>query len=119
MSTQNFRDLIVWQKAMKLTAEVYNLTSKLPKDELYGLTNQLRRAAVSIPSNIAEGNGRLSKKEYIHFLSIARGSKSEVETQLLLCIELNYLQESDIKTAMDFCIEIGKMLNAMIVKLKE
>ena len=76
MDVKNYKDLKVWHTAMQLVVEVYDLTSKLPKDELFGLTNQLRRAAVSIPSNIAEGNGRDSEKEYIHFLSIARGSKS-------------------------------------------
>ena len=88
MSVQNYKDLIAWQKSMQLAKEVYVLTKNLPKDELFSLTNQLRRAAVSIFSNIAEGNGRLSRKEYLHFLSIARGSKSEVETQLLFCVEL-------------------------------
>ena len=77
---QNYKELIVWQKAMDLTTEVYRLTKKSPKDELYGLTNQLRRATVSIPANIAEGNVRFSTKEYLRFLSIARGSKAEVET---------------------------------------
>ncbi|MBQ9486995.1 MAG: four helix bundle protein [Selenomonadaceae bacterium] len=104
---------------MKLAVEVYGLTSKLPKEELYGLTNQLRRAAVSIPSNIAEGNGRGSSKEYLRFLYIARGSKSEVETQLLLCVELNYLHSDDIENAMLLCTEISKMLNKLILKFKE
>ena len=119
MEISDYRNLIVWQKAMKLAVEVYGLTSKLPKEELYGLTNQLRRAAVSIPSNIAEGNGRGSSKEYLRFLYIARGSKSEVETQLLLCVELNYLHSDDIENAMLLCTEISKMLNKLILKFKE
>ena len=119
MAVQNFRDLIVWQKSMQLAKEVYRLTQKMPKEELFGLTNQLRRAAVSIFSNIAEGNGRLSRKEYLHFLSISRGSKSEVETQLLFCVELGYLQESEIETALGLCTDVSKLLGKLISKLKE
>ena len=100
MAVQNYKDLIVWQKSMSLAKEIYRLANKLPKEELYGLTNQLKRAAVSIPSNIAEGNGR----------------KSEVETQLLLCVELNYLESADTETALELSTEVGKMLNAMIAK---
>lgn len=114
--SQTYRDLIVWQKAMDLATEVYRLTKKLPKDELYALTNQLRRAAVSIPSNIAEGNGRFSQREYARFLSIARGSKSEVETQLLLCVRFGYLEQTETETALGLCTEIGKMLTVMIAK---
>ena len=119
MGTQSYKDLIVWQKSMTLTTEVYSLTKKLPKDELFGLTSQLKRAVVSIPSNIAEGNGRASKKEYSRFLSVARGSKSEVETQLLICVNLGYLQQSEIEPALNLCIEISKMLNAMLSKFAE
>ena len=104
---------------MTLVADIYRLTQKFPKDELYGLTNQLRRAAVSIPSNIAEGNGRVSKKEYARFLSIARGSKSEVETQLLLCVNLRYLQQSEIDEALNLCMEISKMLSAMLARFAD
>ena len=119
LSVSDYRGLTAWQKSMQLAKEIYVLTKKLPKDELFGLTNQLRRAAVSIFSNIAEGNGRLSRKEYLHFLSIARGSKSEVETQLLFCVELGYLQESDIETALGLCTEVSKLLNRLITKLTE
>ncbi|MBR5914520.1 MAG: four helix bundle protein [Selenomonadaceae bacterium] len=119
MGIKDFKELLVWQKSMKLAAEVYRITKKLPKDELFGLTNQLRRAAVSIPSNIAEGNGRDSTKEYLRFLYIARGSRSEVETQLLLCVELGYLQKTEIVTALEICTEVGKMLNAVISKFKD
>ena len=119
MAIRDFKELIVWQKAMKLAAEIYRITKKLPKDELYGLTNQLRRAAVSIPSNIAEGNGRDSSKEYTRFLLIARGSRAEVETQLLLCVELGYLEEADIKIALDLSTEVAKMLNTIISKFRD
>ncbi len=110
---KDFKDLIVWQKAMELVAEVYSLVKKLPKEELYALSDQMRRSAISIPSNIAEGQGRNSNKEFIYFLAIAKGSKSELETQLLLCVKINYLNNSEIETAINLINEIGKMLNAL------
>ena len=119
MGVPSYQNLIVWQKAMDLTTEIYRLTKKLPREETYALADQMRRAAISIPSNIAEGNGRASTGDYIRFLSIARGSKSEIETQLLLCIRLNYVQQSEIEESLNLCTEIGKMLNAMISKLKK
>ena len=115
----HYKDLTVWQKAMDLTTEIYRLTQKLPKEELYGLTNQLRRAAVSIPSNIAEGNGRASTGDYVRFLIMARGSNAEVETQLLLCVRLDYLTQSDIEETLSLNDEIGKMLTTMIKKLRD
>jgi four helix bundle protein len=117
MGAKNYRELIVWQKAMDLVEEVYALTKLLPRDELYALTNQIRRAVVSIPSNIAEGNGRHTPQEYIRFLSIARGSKSEVETQLEICIRLKYIDKDQANKTLGLCEEIGKMLNSMIQKL--
>jgi len=117
MSGAVYKKLKVWQKAMDLVEEVYRLTKTLPKEETYGLVNQLRRAAISVPSNIAEGNARNSHKEYIHFLSIARGSKSEVETQLEICVRLNYLDTTQTQRAAGLCNEVGKMLNTMIRKL--
>lgn len=110
---KDFKDLIVWQKAMELVAEVYLLVKKLPKEELFALSDQLRRSAISIPSNIAEGQGRNSTKEFIHFLAIAKGSKAELETQLLLCIKVNYLNQSEIETAINLIQEVGKMLNVL------
>lgn len=115
----NYKDLIFWQKAMDLATEIYRLTKNLPQDELYGLTNQMRRAAVSIPSNIAEGNTRFSTKEYLRFLSISRGSNAEVETQLLLCVKLNYLTQEDIEAALSLSNETGRMLTSTIKKLRE
>lgn len=114
-----YKDLTVWQKAMDFTAEIYRLTKNLPKEELYALSNQLRRAAVSIPLNIAEGNARFSTKEYLRFLSIARGSCAEVETQLLLCVKLNYLEQEDVEAVLSLQNEIERMLNSMISKLRE
>ena len=113
-----FKELIVWKKAIVLVKEIYALTKLLPNEEKYDLSSQMRRAAVSVPSNIAEGNSRHTKKEYINFLSIARGSVSEVWTQLIICNELNYLStEQTVKTE-ELCEEISKILNAMIKKLQ-
>ena len=91
MGGANYRDLIVWQKAMDLVQAVYKITAGFPKEELYGLTSQLRRAAVSIPSNIAEGQGRRTTGDFQRFLAIANGSLREVETQILIAKRLNYL----------------------------
>lgn len=110
---KDFKDLIVWQKAMELVTEVYCLVKKLPKEELFSLSDQIRRAVISIPSNIAEGHGRNSTKEFIQFLAIAKGSKAELETQLLICVKINYLNNSDIETAINLIKEVGKMLNAL------
>ena len=117
MSDTGYRKLQIWQKAMDLVEEVYTLSMNLPKHELYGLVSQLRRAVVSIPSNIAEGNARKSRKEYIHFLSIARGSKAELETQLEICVRLKYLDTVQVKLAFELCDEIGKMLYVFMMKL--
>ena len=113
----SYRQLKVWQKAMELAKETYRLTSRLPREERYTLSDQLRRAAVSIPSNIAEGYGRSTTKDYVRFLSIARGSKYEVETQLLICVMLGYLSEEEISDATKICDEIGKMLTVILTKL--
>ena len=115
---KDFKDLIVWQKAMELVAEVYILVKKLPKEELFALSDQMRRAAISIPSNIAEGQGRNSSKEYVRFLAFAKGSKAELETQLLLCVKINYLNILEIETAINLIHEIGKMINALQKSLK-
>ena len=114
----SYKDLIVWQKGMNLAELVYGLTSAFPKAEQYSLTDQMRRAAVSIVSNIAEGKGRESKKEYLHFLAIAQGSLTELETQILLSIRLKYLCESDAEKPLSLCDEIGRMLNKMRTQLK-
>jgi len=115
---KDFKDLIVWQKAMELVVEVYQLVKKLPKEELFALSDQMRRAAISIPSNIAEGQGRNSVKEYIRFLAIAKGSKAELETQLLLCVKVNYLNKVEIQTAINLIQEIGRMINTLQKSLK-
>ena len=104
---------------MDLVVEAYGLANRLPKEERYALADQIRRSATSIPSNIAEGNGRNSDKEYIRFLSIARGSQYELETQLLLCVRLGYLTDIDISSASVLCDETGRMLNALIARLEK
>ena len=113
----SYKELIVWQKAMDLVEETYFVVKRLPKEELYALSDQMRRAAVSIPSNIAEGQVRNSTKEFVNFLSIARGSNAELQTQLLICVKLRYLKENDISKALGVSEEVGKMLQTIIQKL--
>ena len=102
---------------MDMVADVYKLTQNLPKDELFASTNQIRRAAISVPSNIAEGYGRQSKKEYLQFLSVANGSVCEIETQLLLTVKIGYLSEEMINNTLQTLTEIGKMIFSMKQKL--
>ena len=118
MPAASYQDLVVWQRAMDLTREIYKLASHLPKEESYALSDQMRKAAVSIPSNIAEGKERGSAKEFVTFLAIARGSRAELETQLLICVKVGYLTETDILQARKLLKEIGRMLNTLITKLK-
>ena len=114
MHIQYYRDLLVWQKAMDLCVEVHNLTLIFPKQELFGLSAQLNRSVVSVPSNIAEGHGRRTTPDFIHFLSISRGSMNEVETQLTLAMRYNYLNEKDHDALLERCGEVGRMLNGLI-----
>ena len=114
---ESYRDLIVWQKSIELAKMIYKLTRKLPKEEMYGISDQLRRCAVSIPSNIAEGAGRYNTKEYIHFLRVARGSKNELETQLIICEQIEYLNKDDITAPLQLSEEVGRMLNSLLTKL--
>ena len=102
-------DLKIWQKAIELSKQVYETVSSLPSDEKYGLTSQIKRSAISISSNIAEGAGRNSNKEFKHFLSIANGSTYELQTQLILTIELNLISVNEVKSCLDLIIEIQKM----------
>ena len=104
---------------MELVVEAYQLVKHLPREETYALSNQIRRAAVSIPSNIAEGNGRTSIKDYSRFLSMARGSKYELDTHLFICVKLNYLTQEQISNAMRLSEEVGRMLNVLIAKLSD
>jgi len=117
MTVKSYKDLIVWQKAMDLVEMVYQATKEFPREELYGLTNQLCRAAVSIPSNIAEGHARRSTAEFRNFLSIARGSLAEVETQLLIAQRLGYINTQRVESILSIQVEVNKMTNALIGKL--
>ena len=117
MYRSRYQDLKVWQKSMDLTTKIYNLVKLLPKEETYALSDQMRRAAISIPSNIAEGQGRNSDKEYINFLSIARGSLWELETQLEICVRLGYVEQSIIADTLDLITEVSKMINGLSIFL--
>jgi len=118
MSVQFYRDLLVWQKAMDLCVDIHAAALDFPKQEQFGLTSQINRAVVSIPSNIAEGHGRRTTADYLHFLSIARGSLNEVETQLTLAMRYNYLPPSDHDTLLEQCFEVGRMLNGLMDALE-
>ena len=117
MMIKSYQDLIVWQKAMELVISVYEVTRNFPREERYGLSNQLRRAAVSIPSNIAEGHARKSRAAYRNFLSIASGSLAEVETQIILARKLGYMDQATMEQLRGGTTEIGKMLNTLLQKL--
>ena len=115
---RSFCDLLVWQKSMNLTVAVYRLTQSFPREEAFGLTSQLRRSAISIPSNIAEGQGRLSPREFRQFLGIARGSTCELQTQLEIARRLGLGNSQLLNDAESLSHEIGKMIFAILGKLK-
>lgn len=118
MPLRSFRDLIVWQKVMLLAREIYQLVKMLPVEERYALSDQMRRAAVSVPSNIAEGQARNSTKEFIQFLYIAKGSNAELMTQLLLCVDFEYLTDEQIHHAKQLSYKVGQLLSALIRSLR-
>ncbi len=109
----SYKDLIVWQKSILLVKRIYKLTGIFPGEEKFGLISQLRRAAVSIPSNIAEGQARRTTGDFVHFLSNAEGSVAEVETQLIIAIELSFCSKAQADSCLDLVVEIRKMLNAL------
>ena len=111
--TETFRDLVVWQEAMNLVEMIYLQTKSFPKEETYGLTNQIRRAAVSIPANIAEGNARRGRKEYLHFLSMANGSVAELETHILIAERLNYMTKEAASQLQTQIQSVGRLLAAL------
>ncbi len=111
---KSYTELDVWKYSRELVKSVYQLTKDFPREEVYGITNQVRRSAVSIPSNIAEGVGRQSKKETIHFLFIAKGSLNELETQLYLSFDLKYISEDNLHIILDELITCKKLLNGFI-----
>ena len=115
---KNYRDLLVWQKSMALVTDVYKVTSKLPSEEKFGLQSQIKRSAVSIPSNIAEGHSRWYKKEFLHHLSISYGSLAELETQLLIAVKLQFIKQDKVQSILEKTTEIGKIINGLRKKLK-
>lgn len=119
MSTiKAFEELIIWQEARKFTNNIYRVTKKFPKEELYGLTSQMRRAAVSVMSNIAEGFDRRTTKEFISFLIIARASVSEVQNDLYISLDLDYINSEDFKIYYNYAQKIAKLINGLITYLK-
>ena len=118
MSVKHYKELIVWQKSIDLVIMVYKIVKLLPKEELYSLSDQMRRAVISIPSNIAEGQQRNTTKDFLRFLSIAKGSLGELETQLIICEKLGYLTTEQTQPIVAQCTEISKMLNALISKIQ-
>jgi four helix bundle protein len=115
---QSFKDLVAWQRAVEMTLAVYKLTSAFPDSERFGLSNQLRRASVSVASNIAEGYGRSTKGEYLLFLGHARGSNSEVETQIVIAKGLGFGSREGLRKSEELCSEVGRMLGAMMKSLR-
>jgi len=117
MSKRPHEDLKIWRMAMEVVNEIYELTKKFPMNEKYGLVIQMRRSAISIPSNIAEGASRHSKSEFVQFLYIARGSLSELETELLISLKQGYISSKRCKTIMDKTDSVGKMLTSLIKRM--
>jgi four helix bundle protein len=113
MKARTYRELIAWQKGMDLVVSVYQLTRRFPHEEQYGLTSQLRRSVVSIPSNIAEGQGRSSTREFQQFLSIAYGPLQEAETQLLIAQRLRYITTAESDALLSHCSEVGRLINGL------
>ena len=117
MKVRNYQDLIAWQRAMDLVEEVYKATKDFPREEIYALTSQIRRAAVSIPSNIAEGQGRRTTADFLRHLSIAYGSLREVETQALIARRLKYIAQAKLEEVMERAGEVGRLLNGLMSSL--
>ncbi len=113
MAVKDYRELIAWQKAMDLVEMVYRVCESFPKHELYGLTSQLRRAVVSIPSNIAEGQGRSTTRDFMNFLAIANGSLKEVETQILISQRLGYVREPQTSELITLTTEVGRIVSGL------
>src|SRR5947208_1968702 len=118
-SIRDFRGLLVWQRAMDLVAGAYTLTRSWPREELFGLTSQIRRAVISVPTNIAEGQGRTGAREYLHHLSIAHGSLREVETCLMIAVRLGYADDGAIAPLMADAAEVGRLLQGLIRRLRQ
>lgn len=119
MSGQGYRELGVWQKSMRLVTDIYRATESFPKSEMFGLTSQLKRAVISIPSNIAEGQGRDSTKEFLYHLSVAYGSLMEAETQIQIAMNLSFIDKKDADVLFEQCGEVGRMLNGLTRSLRK
>ena len=115
----DYKDLLVWQESRLLAKQIYVLSEKFPKEEIFGLTNQIRRAVVSVPSNIAEGYNRYSDKEFLHFLKISKGSTAEVETQVILAMDLCYISIKDGEEVLAQVTKVLRMLGSLIVTVKK
>jgi four helix bundle protein len=113
MTVRHYQELVAWQRAMDMVVGVYRVTKQFPREEIYGLTSQLRRAAVSVPSNIAEGQGRWGTGEFIQFLGIAHGSLQEAETQLLIAVRLLYVTLDEVKATLELIAETGRLINGL------
>src|SRR5438128_3931328 len=118
MKLKNYQELIAWQKSMDLVEEVYKSSKDFPREEIYALTSQIRRAAVSIPSNIAEGQGRRTTADFLRHLSIAYGSLREVETQILIAQRLKYLAQAKVENVLRRAGEVGRLLNGLMASLE-
>jgi four helix bundle protein len=118
MNVQNFRDLRVWHLGMVLAEEVYRLSRGFPKQEAFGLTSQIQRAAVSIPANIAEGHAMGSTKDFLRFLAIAQGSLAELETHLMLAERINYADQANVAAILDKCTHEARMLRSLRTRLR-
>ncbi len=117
MASRNYTDLVAWQKSMDLVESLYKLVKEFPKEEMFGLTSQLRRAVISIPSNIAEGQGRNSPGDFRRFLSIAHGSLREVETQIYIAARVTYINEIQKQRILSQCAEVGRLINGLMNSL--
>ncbi len=118
MTVKDYRELIVWQKAMDLVEMIYHTSVKFPKEELYGLTSQIRRASVSIPSNIAEGQGRRTTRDFLHFLGMAYGSVKEVETQVLIAERLGYIDKNHSLKLVEATTEVARLISGLTNSLE-
>jgi four helix bundle protein len=115
---RGFKDLIVWQRSLALAVEIYKVTKEFPREETHGLTSQIRRAAVSIPSNIAEGHARNTKSQFANFIDIAPGSAAELETQLTIPLQINYLKQADYDKLVKELTEITRMLYGLLNRVQ-
>jgi four helix bundle protein len=118
MSGKTYRNLVAWQKGIDLCELIYRTSAAFPRQELYGLTGQIRRAALSVPSNIAEGAGRITNGEFLQAVGYARGSLLEIETQLIIATRSGYLASKDTDTLLDLTTEVGKLINGLMRSLK-